>query len=442
LNKQELIACLSNSNYNCIILDEALYNPIEIIILTDVKKKLSAWVAANNCSTIDDNGKKRILNILSFSEVGSKQFFNLWKSHATKISDNVFALSDSDTDIFLLLYVYTYAERNHWLRQNIITILMQKRKLSDETDLITLLTSYLNKYHISLSIHRLVDLPKPLIQQLSLLNKSAYYFTYILLKIKRRFILEILKCISILHKAKSPNVFLQYLQKQGFPREQLSVLSMSNGSTGSVFLKQECADGTYFIKGNELSIYNGLSNEINAQELLRKNNQNPRWYLPMTEADCKKNWVKYPFVEWSTLNTFLDTNICLTREQLKTLGQDLLLFLDELQSHNITHNDLKPNNIMVTTSHSSQIEHFILTDFGCSCKNNMFPWPSHNLWGKYFARNLCGNYRYNETIVDDAASAYLVYINAGGALDDEMAHQIKTRIGTNYLITYEARKKG
>ena len=47
---------------------------------------------------------------------------------------------------------------------------------------------------------------------------------------------------------------------------------------------------------------------------------------------------------------------------------------------------------------------------------------------------------HNEKIVDDAASAYLVYIWAGGLEEDKEAEQIKKMIGASYYLINKERQ--
>lgn len=435
MNKQVLIESLNQIGEKYIIFDDALYNPIEVILLTHNKKKLLHWLKTQGIKSITEEEKERKLTILSYGELGVKQLSTIWETRADKLTDHIYCFSKEDKKAFLMLYVYTYTERNSWMRQNIIKNLKMESDIFDEDNLAQCLASYLSNEMVKISAKHLVALPDCIWNQMSSFHKMEHVYYKYVKKIARRLILQVLIIKGYVHRKKSRKGFLKYIKKQGRLCGTLTDMPECKGGTDCHFIKEEYQDEVYFIKGDELSIYNGLPNEIRAQITIREKTANKDWYLPMVEADPDKKWIKYPFVSWQTLDEYVANGNRLDEQQCKLLGECLLTILKEMERCGVKHNDLRPNNIMVKSSEQNDIEGFILTDFGCSCLEEGYPWRKTSTWGKYFAKDLCGIYRYNEHIVDDAASAYLVYVYAGGRADDDVAYKLNEMVGKHYLVS-------
>ena len=155
----------------------------------------------------------------------------------------------------------------------------------------------------------------------------------------------------------------------------------------------------------------------------------------MTSADVSEKWIGYPFLKYEDLSGLIKKR-SLTEKQLQKLGLFLCESVEEMKSINIVHNDFRTDNIMIVLRDNEDIE-FRLIDFGCAYVDGKGPW-SNNYWGRYFGNVVCGDYRYSNWIVDDAASAYLVYIECGGGEEDTFARKLKDLFGkTLFSIPYE-----
>ena len=79
------------------------------------------------------------------------------------------------------------------------------------------------------------------------------------------------------------------------------------GASGCTLLKVTTEDNTYFIKGNELPVYQGIRNEINIQQRLLDNlGEEETWYLPMNGCDSLHRWIRYEFMDIKLLSKYME----------------------------------------------------------------------------------------------------------------------------------------
>ena len=179
--------------------------------------------------------------------------------------------------------------------------------------------------------------------------------------------------------------------------------------------------------------YRGITNEIFIQKRLLEHAEDVSWFLPMYDCDKSGKWIRYEYVTWPLLSQYVEDK-GLSQKELDLLGDYLVRMLDKLFSMNIVHNDLRGDNLMVKTKEDGTLDGFVLIDFGCASYNGSVPWKRNSFLGRYLEKNGCGRMRYSEVILDDAASAMLVYLNAGGKPEDETAGKLRERIGRLYFL--------
>ena len=206
--------------------------------------------------------------------------------------------------------------------------------------------------------------------------------------------------------------------------------SFNSNSGGNIYIFN-VGENKYFIKGNEPGPIQTIKNEVTVQKRIIDSEEDKNLFVLMEKHADDYSWIKYPYVPYDTLDDYLKKHR-LDCDSIRLLGSFLCNILDVLYRNNIVHNDLRDTNIMVVTDQSGRVEKFLLIDFGAASIDGRSPWTLDFYEGKYLIRNVCGDYRYNEFILDDAASAMLVYLEAGGMPDDEAAQAIRSKIGRIY----------
>ena len=206
--------------------------------------------------------------------------------------------------------------------------------------------------------------------------------------------------------------------------------AFSSSSGGNFFIYKD-GDSEYFIKGNEPEPIKSIKNEAIVQQIIMESEEDKECFVLMNRHADDCSWIEYPYIPYDTLNDFLKTKQ-LDDGSVKKLGVFLCRCVDILYKLNIVHNDLRDTNIMVFTDDCGNVTDFRLIDFGAASIYGKSPWNINIYEGKYLIKNVCGDYRYNESVLDDAASAMLVYFKVGGSADDEAAKILRSKIGRLY----------
>lgn len=428
MDKQQFIEKLCMCNSKCMILDDELINPNEIIIFTREKRNLSREIKGLGIEQTESvDGRIRNIRIITYKEAGITTWEkNLWME-GKLVGSTVALLNKEDSLAYFLYYAYTQVQTQNWLYHNIIYVMKDEMNFRSEGELIAWLAAYMQKKKYGIEINGIINLPKELLMMLSPVTRKMMTLRQIWRKGMRKIQFKCLGINASLHMHFTKRKYLKYLQKTSAVGDNWKVTE-ENGASVSIFVKDVRENGMYFIKGNEMSAYQGIKNEVMIQKMLLENSKKNDWFLPMVASDSLQRWIKYEYVTWPLLSNYIEEK-GLTEKERSMLGEYLVEVLDYLFSLNIVHNDLRAENIMVRTDSNGMLEGFVLIDFGCASYNGMIPWKNKSFLGRYIGKAVCGTMRYNEVLIDDAASAHLIYVKAGGSVEDEVASKIRERIG-------------
>ena len=436
MDKEVLIQELSQSNKKVLILDDKDINPDEIVLMSSDKKGIVSFLRTIlQKERITDAFLERAITVVSFREVGLEQWEKTLYSKGTVLIGNVFAPCAEDFYALCLHYIYLYAQRDYWLKKHMLEHLRNILQCESEMEVIGWFVQYLRGNHLQVRVKKIVNVPNEIKPYIAKVHKFDMFFRQIYLKIQRKLPSKYLQFKGILRHYTGEKKFLKYM-KENVLGENYSILNeKGQGSSGCIMIREERKEGTFFIKGYELKEYRGIVNEIHVQKVLQQH-EDEAWYLPMSNHAEDDMWIEYPFVKWPSLAKYLKNN-SLDAVQIKQLGDFLVYILDKLKELDIVHNDLRCDNIMVRLDDSGALEGFVLADFGCASVKGSDPWGHDSFWGRNFGRCVCGDNRYDESIVDDAASAVITYVQAGGRITDDCVEEMKKRICRQYFVYHD-----
>lgn len=420
MNTVDFYQKLNKYKYDLFLIDNQKIDPLEVIVITKHKNELLEVLGYD--FEIGNGGSKRFVSIYSFNELGICNWDKKWKQKSKNIGDHLFSLSSEDLEFFFLYMALVYTETRNWVSNNIINIECEKYSINDTDYLNNILSEYVTNNGLSFKVRNIVSLSEELLSALDTKGKICYRFGQIIRKAIRKLTFTRLTFKSIFHRNFRQTSYINYLKKNEVLGNGWTKISNDGGSSSSTLIKIEEGLDTIFVKGNELPEYHSIKNEIRAQKLLQEQCSSEHWFLPMVDCDDKKLWIKYPYVKWDSLKKHFE-NCAISGADLEKLGAFLCECVHCMKRIGLVHNDLRSDNIMVVTDDNNVIERFVLTDFGCSTVNNRFPWKK-NYWGFYMAKNVCGRYRYSSKVINDSASAYLVYLKYGGKRDDKYALEL------------------
>lgn len=430
LDRREFIEKICTIGKDCMILDDDLINPNEIIVLT--KKRKVFLKEREALSVVTENGRKRYVRIVSYKEAGLVSWEKGLKANGTKLGASVVMLHEKDCAAVFLYYVFVHAQTKNWLYHNILHVLKARLEVANEEDLLGWLAEYVKRNNYKVEVKYIVKVSHVLLEHLSSVAKICMDLNQLRLKVIRKLSLKRVVVNVRIHRYRTKKKYFKYLEEHLVVGSEWSEIDVK-GASASAFVKDIQGANTYFIKGNEMSNYRGITNEILAQKKLFEYSEDRTWFLNMRDYDYTYKWIRYDYVTWPLLNQYVEEN-GLTEQERILLGDYLVMVLDYLYSMNIVHNDMRRENIMVRTKNDGSLDGFILIDFGCASCDGSVPWNRGSFLGRYLDRNGCGEMRYNEVIVDDAASALLVYLSVGGNPEDENARKIRERIGRLYFL--------
>ncbi|MGN0485174.1 MAG: hypothetical protein ACI4HI_16650 [Lachnospiraceae bacterium] len=352
---------------------------------------------------------KRLL-IVTAKEISLLQFWiaDCWKRG---IAVNAYIRKPLAEDLlyFDIYYVLYSCQKRNWVYHRLRRFVFDHTGMKNEEELSCLMTQYWKYHGYAPNFLRTIHGKRTVILD-KLLERMLRFQVILYNRISRRYYLRRIQSMPEFSQA-----HFRLLNKKG------------ESSSGCVFLRVQKESKDWFIKGNESPVFHSIRNEIAVQKrLLSYHFENH--YLYMSLCDRNGAWIGYPFENKRTLRHILKERQ-LTNDELKRLGLFLLSTLDELYEMNIIHRDYRAENIMAEEDTDKTIKAFLLFDFGCSVMDGKDVWGEKTFWNQYLAHQVCGEGRYNERIVDDAAAAYAVYLKCGGNPDDPEAKEIEKRIG-------------
>ena len=413
LNKDELLQKLSKAGIRFILIDNISLNPNEIIIICNCPFYVKKRILKTNNDIIIDNKRARILRIFSCHALSVTPYTDNLSSLLQKANPSCTQQPEYELSIALLLIIAYFHENENWLYTHLVYNILPT--LSNDSQIHKIFKDVGNDGFTSNK-----PLPIDFSHRKGLINRYNRLFSYILPN-------RILSRHSRYHSKHTKDKYIALLIETGAVSPQFQILNYRGASAG-VFIK----DSDTFLKGNELAEYAGIPNEIKIRKSLNELNTRTSNFISVKDYSEENKWIKYPFMHYPDLHAFAQNNK-LSAKHLDKLGKFLVNLIDELQGQHLNHNDLKPNNIMVLTNNDNDEIDFLLTDFGCASYKGSNPWANHQIWGHYFSKRVCGKYRYDDCIIDDAASAFLSYIECGGDSSDQYAHALINRIGRQYI---------
>ena len=424
MTDKEAVGILDKTGTNYIVLNDREYDPIEIIFLMDaVPKSLNRKVQRSYFT--DEAGRKRILVLKTYKEAGLAGWYH-------KIGKKEKELSSEDIAFLWLHIAYCLSNRECWLRKNIISLHMKKFGV-DETGTERFFTDYTlkngfkigridNTIYSEVIGDRIIGLSKVrsrIYKKMCLLKMRAYYkYKYYRIAKDKRNLSE-----DFVARLLEDNVINDSIDNH----DRKSFNSRSGGS----FITYREGENKYFLKGNEPGPLRSIKNESTVQRRIIDSNEDKDNFILMRRHAEDGFWIEFPFVPFDTLDDFLKKR-SLDSGSVEMLGRFLCSCVDTLYRLNIVHNDLRGTNIMAVTDESGCVAKFLLLDFGAASMDGRAPWDVSIYEGRYLIRNVCGDYRYNEFEIDDAASALILYLEAGGSIDDEYAKLLRSKIGRLY----------
>ena len=420
---KEVVKILDENKVDYFILDDPECDPVEILFfLNTVPETLKS--ESNRFGFIDD-GRKRIIVLQTFKEAGLAEWY-----HKKKKSG--FDLSSEDTSFLWLNVAFCLSNRASWLRSNIIFLYM-KRLMKDDKGVEDFFVDYTLKNDVKITHANNTIYSRRIGGRITVSGKARInlYKKMSLLRMRTYFWLKFYRIGK--DKNHSSKAFTDRLISENVistDSYDSEGRSFNSNSGGNIYIFN-VGENKYFIKGNEPGPIQAIKNEVTVQKRIIDSEEDKNLFVLMEKHADDYSWIKYPYVPYDTLDDYLKKHR-LDCDSIRLLGSFLCNILDVLYRNNIVHNDLRDTNIMVVTDQSGRVEKFLLIDFGAASIDGRSPWTLDFYEGKYLIRNVCGDYRYNEFILDDAASAMLVYLEAGGMPDDEAAQAIRSKIGRIY----------
>lgn len=432
VNKEELISTLDKQNIEIMVIDCPTIDAIDIYVFVKTKKdKIKLDKSLNNCYVTDGTDIKRPVVVSEIARLGVRRWFPVLQKRGKKLVGEVFVPSEADFEAIIMAYIFLVAKRKSYVTMKAVEYCFKKNLYHDFWgELADVFLCYLKQNELSVVTIEASEYAKIFIERKTNVFKRTLQWQFLWHKATGKLRIIRLQFRTIIHGMLLRHCHLNYMKKNLLNSQEWRLLNDAGGYSGALLIESHGSLGHLFIKGDKWSIYNSIINEIRAQRKL-VDCVDKNWYMQMVQYDARNGWIAYPFVQYRSLGdgkkNLLDTSA------LNELGDFLIDILDKMYENNIVHCDLRPDNIIVQTLENGHVQ-FELTDFGCAYVEKVFPWKNSGGWGSYLSRTVCGDYRYNENIVDDAASAYLVYIELGGKTGDYAALEISKRIGRNYMF--------
>ena len=398
-----------------LILNDRAYNPIETVILCSDKHAIK-----KNVPTLSDTDG--CFRVLSFDQLGITK---KWKAElfdrSEKIGHKVYLLSSEDAEIIKMIYALCICKKNCWVSKNL--------ELA-EYQLESKLAMYLERYSYTFNSIKIrnFDYAKRIFTMyrnhliLSWKEKITIFYDKLIEKpfriagrvyrsLTRK---KYMKSITATH----PDWEIDYYYK------------CSESNSGCVFLSVKDENNKIFVKGNEPPVFKSIKNEICINNQLKNDAVAKEVFVLSVAADSFFRWIAFPFSDDILLSDQIKERP-LNQNELELLARFLLKALDCLAAKKIVHRDIRLENIMCKLNTEGEVKSFRLIDFGCSVFDGKDIWK-YSLCDRHMADVVCGENRYNDITVDDAAAAHSVYIECGGEKGDVLSGEFLKRIGRYY----------
>ncbi|MCH1947747.1 hypothetical protein MCJ35_00850 [Enterocloster sp. OA13] len=407
----------TNLTQPILILNDKVFNPIEVMVL------------CNNTNTIKRNFSsmevdRRKFRIISFKQLGitsdwEKDLF----ARANKLGQNISSVSEADIEIIKLLYSLCICIKPCWISRQLI------KKKSTTEDIFRL---YIEKYSYNFDYKRIKNFSY--VDKL-ICNKKKQRFLLlkeILLLLWNKIVEKSSSAIGDVHQVLTKSMYTKSIEKE-HPNWMINCqYTYSESNSGCIFLTAQDGSKRLFIKGNENPVFESIKNEIHINQLLKQDIVSNELFLLSYNSSKRYKWIAFPFIDGILLSIHIKRGL-LNKRELGLLASFLFNCLDCLSSHDIIHRDIRSGNIMCIINKEYEVESFRLIDFGCSVFKGNDIWGD-SIWDRHMASVVCGENRYNDLIVDDAASAYLTYIECGGDSGDIYSKKFLKRIGVSYYM--------
>lgn len=412
MTKSELLKKIDEHSMDCWILDDKEINPLEILIIASNKRKMKSLLNKNSVCQVTDGDRDRLACVRSFSEVNVD--LNKFKFSRMEPYQKLYTFEKTEEDILWFVYSVVLAKRDNWLRRNTISVLSSRHCLGECDE------KKVNEW-LKMQCERL-GVPLPCRSFIGQIGNIRY-------RLFRKVSFNYMGRRNIIHNKLTRKKFFVELKKQGVISTRWKEI-VGSGLSGCTYIQiwkeQECI----FLKGNAPSDISGIKNEINAQKLLLRSKCDSSHFISAVDYSEENGWICFPYMSNSSLGDVLKGRE-LKKGELELLFDFLVSILDELYAFGIVHNDIRPENILVETNEVGEIYGYKLTDFGCFSIRGNTPWNTGKRLEKLYCMEMCGNSRYNNFAVDDAAAAAYLYQLAGGC-DEQCIEKLHKQIGKSF----------
>lgn len=400
------ISSLKEIDSNCIILDIKEINPIEILVVTDKAEQMDDFLNQRSNSDFFEGNIRRIVRTYSVKKIKIKRATDVIANLVQELGNEAACWPREDLTA-LLQYYYLFSKEN--LVKKLISLYLSIDE-KDEAKVLSQFVDYLSVRNI------LIDTKKI---KRETLGK----------RITHRVVLDKISWQVRFHNLFTRKKFLSFAADK-FKSDDGKLLNLSKKSgTDCVLLKQLTANGDYFIKGNAPKVCS-LKYEIEAQKRIATSYPKCARFVTFVECDPQNDWITYRFEEGVSLRDYCRRSSIKT-EALCNLGEFLVDIVSKLKKINIIHSDIRPENIMVCGPKGT--EEFKLIDFGGATIDEKVQWQGKTDIDNYYRQIIGGRYRYDNVVIDDAASALLTYLEVGGKLSDRFGQLLLNEIGVYYV---------
>lgn len=437
ISSDELKNILSGLDIEAFITDDKSLDPVEYLVFLSNKKDIrKAGKAFERNTIISECSAERILRFIDLSRLcPDKKLLNAIRNRSDNIGSRLYKLDGDDLGMLLLSYIFFLQQIPDWLTENAFLTLGSNIPADKrEHELFERVLDWYNKNGCRIRTGW-IRFPRYFfkygnVSGLTRLRlKINEYFSNLRLVMTSR----LLHMHTILHRLLKTKGYLHYVSSALTEAKQLTYLrDLGESISGCTFMSAEIDGEKVFIKGNDVGAYCALENEIFVQKRLIEQGTDEKLFLLMKGADQSGKYIIYPFCKTSTLRDMISSGI-INSEDTNRIGKFLVIIIEKLHNMGIVHRDLRPENISVELSADGRITSLRLLDFGCSYAGGTPLWSDGSFWSKYFSRYVCGEFRYSERLVDDAAAAYLIYLLCGGSCEDDTSKKLRQCIGRHFV---------
>lgn len=390
----------------CLIIDSKEINPIEIWVITNQEKKINKYIMEKKLDDFGNGDIRRIVRVYSVKKIKIINAKKTIEKIVHKLGNEVSKWPDADYRK-LLQYYFLFSKNNFVKKLLSLYLGISDNNVSEITIQIN---TFLSEYNSQIDIRK---------------KRKQDLFD----RIRHKLVLERISWRVRIHNVFTRKRFFNYLNEHFNCDEGQLVNISSKSGTDCVLMKQITSHGTFFIKGNAPRICN-LKHEIKSQKRINLYYPTCTQFVKFVECDKKNEWILYPYENGVSLREYCKEYV-FNIESLDNLGCFLLDVIKKLKNIRIIHSDIRPENILVYRTENT--EEFRLIDFGGAAIDEKIQWTRNNGIDRYYKRIIGGKYRYDDEIIDDAASAILTYIEAGGKLSDKFGQKLLCEVGSYYV---------